>query len=846
MPRGGSVWTRPVAVLAMAEQTADISAAMNGEPIDVRPWSQVWHLPVLLTGLSLFLVGLYMLTQVHRTSPDFDAFLRDTADYLLANNLDEAQSKLDAMQPYFAQATQGQKAEHAVLSGDLAFLKQQTLNSDAPIRLKQIIAHYDQATTLGCVLNGLRKQRLAETHVALGQIEEAMHIVEQLKGDNEPARMRYRVVRQIIERQHMHLTATNPEALASLQDRYREEIAQETDVKLRREEETWLVALRARQLIDGGDPLRANDYLSKQMIFLKDRGAGDYDLMELVVLYARSFQDAGELPEARRWYLYAQSKLDPTHRLNADVLVGLGELDLSQTGDVQAAKQNFSRAESEFAEMDSTRPGFLTHLRALIGLGDSEAKLGADPEAIESFSRAVELLARAPDTGPLRQDLIDVVRSHYEAAYDRREYELALAYLSVVSPLPDAPMSILFEFAEVHEQIAMQKQASASVDSNDPKAPTRESRRLLNQEAALHFGRSAEYYRKHAHAVTITDDQQHGRSLWKAAENFDQAQLWKDAIEVYAEYRKGRPNDPRVLEATYRLGRAYMADGQYHAASDLFRDLVENHPRGPVTYDSLVPLAQCYMAINDIDAARRVLLLVVTQHPAITPQSPQYHDAVIELGELHYRQKEYADAIARLDEAVQRYGESPHAAALRFKLADAYRQSVIEIHKELQEPMPQSKRIARQAERARRLEQAGVLFSQVIADLEARPDIDLSPGEKLCLRNSYFYRADCAYDLGNWEHAINLYDLAAKRFDSHPASLVALVQIVNAYCEMQNYQAAAAANRRARDHLRRIPDAAFDDPSLPMSREHWRRWLEFTSEMDLFGTQASATAPASE
>ena len=835
----------------MAESSRDISMADmpldDGPVIEVRPWSQVWHLPVLLTGLALFLAGLFMVTRVNRDVPDFDAALRSTAEFIAANNLDEAQAKLDLMQGQLAAATPAQQAEHAVLQGDLAYLKQKALGSTSEVRYKQIVACYEQAQSKGHVLSGPRMERLAETLVALGKIDPALAIVEQLRADNAPARLRYRVIRQIIERQQHRLAATNPAALAQLLDHFREEVGQEADAKLRRDEETWLVELRARQLIDAGDPLRANDYLAKQMIFLKDRGARDLDLMALVVLYARSFQDAGELPEARRWFLYAQSKLDPTHPLNADVLVGLGQLDLSQTGDVQSARQHFSRAESEFAQTDPARPGFRTFLYALIGLGDSEAKLGADPEAIQTFSRAVQSMVLVPEeTVTIRQDLVDVVRSHHEAAYDRREFELALAYLSVINPLPDTPTSILLEFAQVHEQIAAQKLEAASVPADAANAPSREARRLLNQEAATHFGNSAEFYRRHAHAVTISDDDMHGQSLWQSAENYDRAQMWKEAIEVYAEFRKGRPNDPRVLLATHRLGLAYMADDQYRAAADLFVDLVENHPRGPVTYDSLVPLARCYMALGDMDAARRVLLQVVTQHPAITPQSPRYREAVIELGELHYRQKEYADAIARLDEAIKRFGDAPESSGLRFKLADAYRQSVVDIRKELQEPMPQSKRLARQAERARRLEQAGVLFSQVISELESMPEVELTPMQRLQLRNSYFYRADCAYDLGNWEHAINLYDLAAKRFDSHPASLVALVQIVNAYCEMQNYQAAAAANRRARDHLRRIPDGAFDDPSLPMSREHWQRWLEFTSEMDLFSTQASATLPPRE
>ncbi len=79
-----------------------------------------------------------------------------------------------------------------------------------------------------------------------------------------------------------------------------------------------------------------------------------------------------------------------------------------------------------------------------------------------------------------------------------------------------------------------------------------------------------------------------------------------------------------------------------------------------------------------------------------------------------------------------------------------------------------------------------------------------------------------------------------KRWEDHPASLVALVQIVNAYCEMGMIDKAKVATKRARSMLKRIPDDAFNDPTLPMTREHWEDWLKWTSELDLFNTQAAA------
>jgi len=161
----------------------------------------------------------------------------------------------------------------------------------------------------------------------------------------------------------------------------------------------------------------------------------------------------------------------------------------------------------------------------------------------------------------------------------------------------------------------------------------------------------------------------------------------------------------------------------------------------------------------------------------------------------------------------------------------------------LEEPLPQSKVREYQAERVRRLEQALILHSQVVTQLGEMDEKKLSPILQLYFRNAYFYRADCAFDLARYEQAIELYDSAARRWRDHPSSLVALVQMVNSYAELGQYQNARAVNLRARDHLRRIPEEAFDDPSLPMTRKHWQDWLHWSSKLKLFDPQASAESP---
>jgi tetratricopeptide (TPR) repeat protein len=89
-----------------------------------------------------------------------------------------------------------------------------------------------------------------------------------------------------------------------------------------------------------------------------------------------------------------------------------------------------------------------------------------------------------------------------------------------------------------------------------------------------------------------------------------------------------------------------------------------------------------------------------------------------------------------------------------------------------------------------------------------------------------------AFDLGEHEAAIRHYDAAAQRYASDPASLVAMVQIVNCYVELGRWQEARTANERARRRLRELPPEALDAPDLPMTRRHWERWLDAAAAID--------------
>lgn len=824
-------------------QPEEVLDEAEAPPPDPRSWQQIWQVPALLLGLVMVVMGVWL--GLPETDEDqFAEVLDEVAVSLTARDLDGAESILkDRLEPFIAQAEPIDQATYYLRWGDLIYLRQDLNGWDNRENHERTLRYYKQAEDGGVSLELVQLQRLAETYVALSRDTEAMQVLDRLKDAS--ADRRYTVVRQIIERRQKR--GDNAHDLAPLLARFDTELSGETDKAARRKQEIWLADMQAQGLLDVGEPELAIQFLQRRMIGLMASG-GDEGIAPLRVLLAQAFQRLGEFEEARQWYRLAQQKLAKSDPLNATALVGLAQIDLTRDDGVRDALENFSVAESEYP----TAPAYID---ALIGRADCEARLGVHAEAREHFGRAVKMIVEDLHWKEDKFDrIVDPVHGHFDLNAGRQDYQQALDYLSLLKPLyrSGLPARLLLELAQMHEQIAEQRLAEFAEPDTDTTgglgdrssdAPKPPAVRLAMQEAAVHYGEAGEYYYRHAQSVSGTDNAGYGQSLWLSAVSYDKAQLWEKAIGVYTEFMKARPQDPRQFLAIYSLGLAYQSDGQYATAALLFQELVDQHENTPEAYRSLVPLARCHVAMEEFDAGQRVLLHVVTDHPSITPDSSEYRQALIELGKLYYHTGQYEQAISRLTEAVDRYGDTREGPVLRFRLADAYRQSVGAIGQSLKEAGPESQKTGMRAERARRLEQSQGLFSDVIGELDAMEPVMRSPLEKLYMRNAFFYRADCAYDLGRYDQAIALYDLAAKRWESHPASLVALVQIVNAYCEMGQRQEAKVANDRARWQLQRIPDEAFDDPTLPMKREHWQEWLRWSSELDLFGAQAQAGPP---
>lgn len=811
-------------------------------------WTSVWQLPVLLVGMGLLGVGL-VLAYPRYTPPDFHGMLDTVQEYLQASNPEEARKRMETLvEERIEEQDDATRGRYYQYLGDHDWLVYRDLypvpveTGESKSQLKKVVEAYGTAEDLGRDLDGQAMQRWAEALVLLGREDEGLKIVDRM--DASDADKRYEIIRDLIEK---HRRDGDPKAFARMLDRFEQTLRDEKNKKKQLEQRQWVAQLRARHYLDVDDPQRAIDYINREMQRL--RAAGAKDAPALLVLLGQAYQAVADFDNARRLYAVAQQMIHDSDALNGRILVGQAQIELAVGGEAfeERALVLFSRAAKE-------HPMGEAYIDALIGRAHVEAMLRRVTDSTDHFRLAIaQLMDNTPAWDPRRADATSKIGSHVDRSIDLEQYDDALDYLSLMLPMYDGgkalPAEMLEQFAVIHERLGQTRMARA--ESMDPLTwagpgdPPVAARRNAYQEAAHHYGKSAEYYQRHADAVTVIDDVAHGQSLWMAGENFDKAQRWSDAIDVYAEFVTTRPSDGERIKARHHLAQAYMADRQYESAIGIFKDLIEENPQSNWAYESLVPMARCHTELGQSDAAVRVLLSIVDGHPGIRPESEAYGKALFDLARTYYLQGQddpvyFVSAIERLDTAVERYGHTNDGPVLRYMLADSLRRSSRTLIQQAQDARSERQRLAFQAERAERLRNAEMYYDQVITELEARFAAARSDLENLYLRNAYFFKADCAYDRGDFTVAIDRYREAAQRWSDHPASLVAQVQIVNAYCELQEFQQAYVANQNALWQLSQMDDEVFDSPDMPMTRKHWEDWLRWSSELKLLDKQSAS------
>lgn len=853
----------------MAEGATPDTNARGPESGDAEPAKPtlrvLWQVPALVVAGGLMVGGIAM-AFLTKPKPNYDGLFTRSEGMIVEEKYGEAVDALSKDVGPYAQKGQldaKQLQKYHTLLGRSLSMGQAALKIDREENNRAIVAQFTQAEKMGASLEPYDVKLLADALVSLGRTNEAIARADTIKEKKPDLRIELyqRVVELAMAAEGMahagHGEAAKPTHEPAPGAGHEEEpshaesgepdqlgfgVALEligrltADADLPREVKVWAVLRQAEMLLEEGQPQQAERRLQQTMLRMDE--LEPHETAELLVLLARAYAERGDFDGAEHQLEAAASRLDPNDSLMGEVLLAQAQVSDAQ-GQAAKALEGYRQVVNRF-------PSAHGILEALFGMARVEAQEGNDEEAAKNYDVLLERLKADGPTRAVKPEILtETLLSHFKDRFDAGETEKALRYASIAELLSgeDGPgAGVLIALARVNQALGESALLAAMGNQGDLSTVT-----LAQVDAATaavareHFVRAGNEYRQHAQKVVVNDTDAYGESLWAAARMYDRAGDLEEDIAMLRMFVSGFPTDTRLSEAKFKLAEAYFASGDMESAQRVYRELIENRGgvagTGEYADKSVVPLARTMIADadpkNDDEAERWLVRAVSGEFGG--PGTSNYRQGLDELARLYYRTGRQVEAMARLEEYVERYGstgeDDSSIRLARFRLADARRQFATGAKSRLEtEKMPDAERQRLAVDRVTALRKALGEFERVRRESEGVAH--RAPLEDTCLRNSYFYLGECAFDLGEYDDAIRYYAAAKERYPRDPASLVAMVQIVGAYQALGETEKARTANARARAFFESLPDEVWNDPTLPMGRDAWQRWLDSTLQLD--------------
>ncbi|MFG0330968.1 MAG: tetratricopeptide repeat protein [Phycisphaerales bacterium] len=835
--------------------------AAHSESPDFR---QLWQIPAAILAIGLLGVGLVMLLAT-RPPDEIDESLVQIESALDAGRYEDAMSLVGDLELHEEKFVAEQRARYRALRGDAYYSLQMTADGNAETNLPQVILNYELAEESGGVLTPARIYRAADSLISLDRIDEAFRFFDRLPASDHDRR--HRLLKRLIER-NLASTDMNFEDAFALLNRFL------NDENLSAADRVWGISRRAELQLEQGYPEEAVESLLVSIQRLRAGGASEGDLAELYLLIGRGYYDQGHMDDAVRMLERARQLVPRSSPLHAAILLRLGQIAQSQNT-VERAFNLFDLVARDF-------PGAPSHLPALVGRADAYAFLGDFENARRDYIEVVKALDLLRQRNAERRDtprelVMNSLLGWHDRLVELSRHEEALEFAKLAenlypvlaSRVHDVPEPILSRIADTNWALAEASLNEAFRLAGEPTDADRSEYLAIEYDRLdpgtkidlqSRYLQAGEYFEAFARARQIDDPDGAAESLWAAAESFDKAGDQIRAIAVLKEFIRLSENHPRQLKGIYRLGRCYQASADYEGAIKQFERLVESdvHRFSPEAYRSYVPLALAHLNHPDhpnAGEAERLLRSVVEGEARLDPEAVEFRDAMLLLGTLYSQAEEhnlpnavpsyYPLAIERLTYVIEAYPDDETFGAqlnhARYRRAHAHRLAAEAIDDRLGEEMPSHERQSLLDQRKQHLVAAEADFHDAIQGYESIPARKRNPLERESHKAADFWYANTVFELGEYDRAVTLYGSIADQYPNDPSSLIAMVQITNAYAAKGDFAAARAARNRARRKLLEFPDSSFDTGLLPLNSEAWERLLEWDPILD--ETASAAGAP---
>jgi TolA-binding protein len=431
--------------------------------------------------------------------------------------------------------------------------------------------------------------------------------------------------------------------------------------------------------------------------------------------------------------------------------------------------------------------------------------------SLEMLSRAVQQVRTAADWNnslvdlPKARDAFERMAGAYRQA---GRFDLAVKLTGVYDKLA-VPGRAAALRAQTYAAWAAARleQAHAAADAVARQTEENAAREMYREAGAAHAEASEK-------AAAAAEQAEH---LWQAAVSYFQGEDFAQAAGLFTRFLERNPKSERQSEGWYLLAQSARHLNNRAAAEKAYLECIA-FP-GRYAYRARYHLALARLEEGKTDKAEEYLVENLQAfrrgHDAeLDPEA--YEKSLFTLGALLYKRGNYRGVVQNLEVALGRFPANPEATRARFQLADAYRQLANQSHQSylIRENMSPEAREHYSQQHQVYLKKAAEQFQELEEFLQTpQARGHLTPEEQVSVP---FIYADCLYNLGRYDEALEMFNRLAGRFRGQPAAVFALEGAARVY----------AAKRDFTNMRQRLEDIRKSLPGLPeKDRQTWEKWL---------------------
>ena len=804
-----------------SETTSSAPSASDATSLG-RMLRDAWQLPVLLLAMGAIVAALWYARQ-NRAENEWNATLAQASEQIAKNELAIARTILDeVIAPHLAEAPSGFAGRFEAVLADLGAAE---LPKNATQQSFDAVAkQYEKAIELKATLDEEQFARYSRMLAGAQRDSEAVAAAE-LAGDEAHAqelasgfgRRRLQAAYDALGQAGHPAEATR--AIAAFFKEYEDFRAAQ---RMRAEDRAWAAALAARARMNHGHADAATERLLLEIRRAEAAASvgdavEDATFAELCALLGECLRREGKHADAVRELDRARTLAKPSSELEGEIDLSRG-LALLSLGDHAAASAVFDRA-----VLTEHPPAIKSQL--VLGRARARASLGQREDALRDFDSIVALAEKGRISSALADECLSVLNELARSAIGEDKNVDAIDYAARAVALGDRGAAgamaeqLLGEaaYAEAQRMRAAETDRAGSASAIEPGA-----RAEINRM----FRRSGEHFAAFLRAEAAKDLPATARSElhFSAGDSFDCAGQPTEALAHFETSLSLLPvGDSKRTERLLRIGDIHAQAHDFERAREAYEGvyrITSNDPR------VAMPLVRVYVAAGDEPRALAELRRILEGNAGLAPDSEQYREALDLTARLSFKRGDFTASAERLNELVERDPSNGAVGERLFRLG----QSLQEVARLA---TAESKSGALTTARRQQLERASVeraveaqrAFQRAIESFETRGRALDGLGRDM-LRNAYLQRAHCAFDRGQFKEAIDFYETVDRKYPEEAASVLALVQIVNAADSLGDAQRAEAAHTRALRRIESLPDDALLGDGGVFSRDDWRDWLK--------------------